>query len=109
MALIVGAVGEGFDHAALADAAVAALLAHVLEFGTQHREMFDPPVHGGQVTARDRIDLLARLVGLFAHGEQFADCVEIKTEFARMADKAQPRHMPVVVTPLLSLGARRRR
>ena len=61
-------VGQGFDHAAVAHPAVAALVHHALQLGAEGHQLRDPSFHLGHVSAGDAVRLGDLIAPLFALG-----------------------------------------
>lgn len=73
-------IGQGFDDAAIADAAMAAFFYHAGQLHPEGCETGDPPIDLDKMIVGDAVDLMAGRLRLGRHGQQFANIVDFEAK-----------------------------
>jgi hypothetical protein len=101
-------IGQRFDDPAITDAAVSAFLNHPRQLTLERLQTGDPPFDLAEVVAGNAFGGVARGLRLRAHGQQFADVVDLEAEFAGVGDEVEPIDLRLAISTLVALGPWRR-
>ena len=102
-------IGKGFDHTAIADAAMTAFVHHMLQFFAESCEFGDAPVHIDHVMARNAVGFGAGSFGLRAQIQQLSNRIQFEAKLAGVTDEVQSGDLGRTVAALFAGRARRRR
>ncbi|GJD62824.1 hypothetical protein MPEAHAMD_2983 [Methylobacterium frigidaeris] len=79
------------------------------KLGPECREQGDPPVRFIPVAQGQPGSFLGRATMPCSQFEEFADRIDLQSEFSGLSDEAQPNHILLSVASLLALGSSRGR
>lgn len=98
---------KDFNDAALSHPALGAVAEHAFDFALQEFEAADFTFDVGEVGLSDGIDLCTGPLRVVSERNQLADGVDLKAEFAGMADETQPPHVMAAVKPAVRVCPQR--